>query len=61
MKQCEEQVGAAWREAMTHGTLTDGPQLDPATMFDDIFKDLSPHLAKQRQQLAAEREQQEKK
>jgi hypothetical protein len=24
-------------------------------MFDDIFKELTPHLAKQRQQLAAER------
>ena len=57
MKQCEEQVAAAWREAITHGTLTDGPQLDPATMFDDIFKELTPHLARQRQQLAAERAQ----
>ena len=45
----------AWREAMTYGTLTDGPQLDPDTMFDDIFKELTPHLAKQRQKLAAER------
>ena len=61
MKQCEEQVAAAWREAITHGTLTDGPRLDPDTMFDDIFKDLTPHLAKQKQQLAAERAQQEKK
>jgi hypothetical protein len=26
-------------------------------MFDDIFKDLTPHLAKQKQQLAAERAQ----
>jgi 2-oxoisovalerate dehydrogenase E1 component alpha subunit len=61
VKQCEEQVSAAWREAMTHGTLTDGPQLDPDTMFDDIFKDLTPHLAKQRQQLAAERAEQKDK
>ena len=61
VKQCEEQVSAAWREAMTHGTLTDGPRLDPDTMFDDIFKDLTPHLAKQKQQLAAERAEQEKK
>jgi hypothetical protein len=46
---------------MTHGTLTDGPRLDPDTMFDDIFKDLTPHLAKQKQQLAAERAQENKK
>src|SRR5688572_12592647 len=61
VKQCEDQVAAAWREAITYGTLTDGPRLDPDTMFDDIFKDLTPHLAKQKQQLAAERAQQEKK
>ncbi len=61
MKQCEEQVSTAWREAMTYGTLTDGPQLDPDTMFDDIFKDLTPRLAKQKQQLAAERAQQKNK
>jgi len=60
-KQCEEQVSAAWREAMTYGTLTDGPQLAPDTMFDDIFKELTPHLAKQRQQLAAERAEQKNK
>ena len=49
--------------ARSDHALTDGPQLDPNTMFDDIFKELTPHLAKQRQQLAAERErvQQEKK
>ena len=46
---------------MTYGTLTDGPQLDPDTMFDDIFKELTPHLAKQRQKLAAERAEQKHK
>ena len=61
MKQCEDQVAAAWREAITYGTLTDGPRLDPDTMFDDIFKDLTPHLAKQRQQLAVERAEQKDK
>lgn len=55
VQQCEEQVAAAWREAVTYGTLTDGPHLDPATLFDDVFKELTPHLARQRQQLAQER------
>lgn len=54
-KQCQEQVAEAWREAIQHGTLAEGPQLDPATLFDDVFKDLTPQLAKQREQLAAER------
>lgn len=55
VKQCDEQVAEAWREAIKYGTLTDGPQLDPATLFDDVFKDLTPHLAKQRDQLGEER------
>jgi 2-oxoisovalerate dehydrogenase E1 component alpha subunit len=54
-KQCEEQVTAAWREAITYGTLTEGPQLDPLTLFDDVLKEQTPNLARQRQQLAEER------
>ena len=54
VKQCEEQVAAAWREAITFGTLTDGPQLDPATLFDDVLKEQTPSLARQRMQLAQE-------
>jgi 2-oxoisovalerate dehydrogenase E1 component alpha subunit len=56
-KQCEEQVAAAWQEAVTYGTLTDGPQLDPETMFQDVFKEQTPSLARQRLQLAQERAQ----
>jgi 2-oxoisovalerate dehydrogenase E1 component alpha subunit len=55
VQECEEQVSAAWREANTYGTLTDGPQLDPATLFEDVLKDQTPALARQRQQLAQER------
>jgi 2-oxoisovalerate dehydrogenase E1 component subunit alpha len=55
VKQCEEQVTAAWREAITYGTLSDGPQLDPATLFDDVLKEQTPSLARQRMQLAQER------
>ncbi|MBM0107211.1 3-methyl-2-oxobutanoate dehydrogenase (2-methylpropanoyl-transferring) subunit alpha [Steroidobacter sp. S1-65] len=54
VKQCEEQVNQAWREAVTHGTLTDGPQLDPEIMFQDVFKEQTPSLARQRMQLAQE-------
>ncbi|MDY0066729.1 MAG: thiamine pyrophosphate-dependent enzyme [Steroidobacteraceae bacterium] len=54
-KQCEEQITAAWREANTYGTLSSGPQLDPETMFDDVFKEITPSLARQRLQLAKER------
>ncbi|HEX7114117.1 MAG TPA: thiamine pyrophosphate-dependent enzyme [Steroidobacter sp.] len=53
-KECEEQVTAAWREAVTYGTLTEGPRLDPATMFEDVFKELTPNLERQRRELAEE-------
>lgn len=56
-RQCEEQVAAAWQEAVTYGTLSDGPQLDPETMFEDVFKEQTPSLARQRLQMAEERAQ----
>ncbi|GFE81743.1 2-oxoisovalerate dehydrogenase subunit alpha [Steroidobacter agaridevorans] len=53
-KEYEEHVNQAWKEANTYGTLTDGPQLDPETMFQDVFKEQTPNLARQRMQLAQE-------
>ncbi|HEY5758701.1 MAG TPA: thiamine pyrophosphate-dependent enzyme [Steroidobacter sp.] len=53
-KECEEHVNQAWKEANTYGTLTDGPQLDPEIMFQDVFKEQTPSLARQRMQLAQE-------
>jgi 2-oxoisovalerate dehydrogenase E1 component alpha subunit len=50
-KELEAQVTACWREAASYGTLTEGPTLDPASMFEDVYKDMPPHLARQRQQL----------
>lgn len=44
-------VGAAWKEAQKFGTMTDGPFLDPAGMFDDIYAEIPEHLVKQRQQM----------
>ena len=52
--ELEETLGAAWREAMAEGTLTEGPRLDPALMFEDVFKELPAHLRAQRDELAAE-------
>jgi 2-oxoisovalerate dehydrogenase E1 component alpha subunit len=50
-KELEAEVTANWKEAASYGTLTEGPTLDPATMFDDVYKEMPPHLAKQREQL----------
>lgn len=55
IRQCEEEVAAAWREANEYGTLNDGPQLDPDTMFDDVLKERTCNLERQRRQLAQER------
>ena len=50
-KELEAQVTASWKEAASYGTLTEGPTLDPATMFDDVYKEMPPHLARQREEL----------
>ena len=39
---------------MRHGSLSEGPKLDPALMFDDVFRELPAHLRALREQLAAE-------
>lgn len=52
--ELEQHVAAAWREAISHGTLTEGPKLDPALMFEDVFKELPAHLREQRDELLAE-------
>lgn len=52
--ELEASTAAAWKEAMTYGTLTDEPRLDPSLMFTDVFKDVPDHLAEQQRQLAAE-------
>jgi len=50
-KELEAHVTACWKEAASYGTLTEGPTLDPASMFEDVYKEMPPHLARQRQQL----------
>ncbi|HEX5459082.1 MAG TPA: thiamine pyrophosphate-dependent enzyme [Steroidobacteraceae bacterium] len=50
-KQLEAHVVACWKEAAGFGTLTEGPTLDPATMFEDVFHEMPPHLMRQREEL----------
>jgi 2-oxoisovalerate dehydrogenase E1 component alpha subunit len=52
-QETDAHVTAAWKESLTYGTMTDGPKLDPDSMFDDVFKDIPEHLADQREQLRA--------
>jgi 2-oxoisovalerate dehydrogenase E1 component alpha subunit len=52
-KELEAHVIACWKEAVGYGTLTEGPKLDPATMFDDVYAKIPPHLVRQRAELQA--------
>ncbi len=50
-RELEAHVTACWKEAVTYGTLTDGPTLDPMSMFEDVFHDMPAHLKRQREEL----------
>lgn len=49
-KELDAQVTASWKEAVTHGSLNEGSGLDPATMFEDVYKEMPPNLLRQREQ-----------
>ncbi len=44
-------VIAAWKEAVSFGTMTEGPSLDVSNMFDDVYEEVPENLKRQRQQL----------
>ena len=50
-KELEAHVTACWKEAVTYGTLTEGPSLDPLSMFEDVFHEMPPNLQHQREEL----------
>ena len=47
-------IVAAWKEATSYGTLSDGPRLDRDLMFEDVFKELPANLREQREQMRRE-------
>lgn len=50
-KEAVEQVRAANQEAASHGTLGEGKVASARTMFEDVYKEMPPHLVRQRQQM----------
>jgi len=50
-KELKETVAAAWKEATSFGTMTEGPRLDVQGMFDDVYKEVPERLKRQRRQL----------
>jgi 2-oxoisovalerate dehydrogenase E1 component alpha subunit len=51
IEEYTKKVADAWKEARTHGTMTEGPFLDPIEMFDDVYAELPAHLEKQRREM----------
>jgi 2-oxoisovalerate dehydrogenase E1 component alpha subunit len=49
-KVLDEEVRAAGKEAESYGTLSQGDRPSPATMFDDVYKEMPAHLVAQRLQ-----------
>ena len=49
-EEVNEHIKQAGKEAESHGTLGTQP-CSPATMFGDVFKELPPHLRRQRQEM----------
>ena len=49
--EMKEVVTKAWKEAVTYGTMTEGPRLDMSVMFDDVYEEVPENLKRQRQQL----------
>ena len=51
--ELEAEIATAQKEAETFGTLLDGHVQDAASMFEDVYKDMPPHLREQLRQLEA--------
>jgi len=51
VEELRTEVTTAWKEAQKHGTMTEGPWLDPATMFDDVYAETPQHLKSQRRRM----------
>jgi 2-oxoisovalerate dehydrogenase E1 component alpha subunit len=54
--ELEGQVTSSWKEAAQYGTLSEGPRLDSALMFEDVFESMPQHLRRQLEQQQAEAE-----
>jgi len=51
VEELRVEVTNAWKEAQKHGTMTEGPRLDPATMFDDVYAETPRNLESQRRRM----------
>ncbi len=52
--ELDETVRETGRRAEALGTLNAGPLPDPASMFEDVYKEMQPHLKRQRREAGLE-------
>ena len=52
-QELKETIIEAWKEAISFGTMSEGPKLDVRDMFDDVYAEIPEHLKRQREQLMA--------
>jgi len=52
--ELEEHVAKSWKEAVSFGTLTAAPRLDPGLMFHDVFSEMPEHLRRQEAEMREE-------
>ena len=55
LRALDEEMAAALKEASKHGSLQDGHIPPLATMFEDVFEAMPPHLQEQLRQAAAQK------
>jgi len=51
VEELRAEVLAAWKQAQTFGTMTEGPFIDPTTMFDDVYAEPPERLEGQRRRM----------
>jgi 2-oxoisovalerate dehydrogenase E1 component alpha subunit len=55
VSELEALVASSWKEAVTFGTMTEGPKLDADLMFEDVFKEMPENLRRQQALMRKER------
>lgn len=53
-EELEKSVARDWKEALSHGTLEDGPHWPATSVFEDVFRDMPAHLRRQQAQMLAD-------
>ncbi|MEE4246174.1 MAG: thiamine pyrophosphate-dependent enzyme [Kangiellaceae bacterium] len=50
-KEYKDSITAQWKEALTYGTLEDGPHAPASSFFDDVFEEMPDFIKRQKQSM----------